>query len=274
MSTKAAEINKQSFVMKDQKSDKVVVFTDRAEVRRVVKATLKKGENELLLTGVSTQIDRDSVRVEGHGEATVVDVVCQSRHVVESNKSDADSAPRVTELKTEIRDLEAQVERVTKKQERTDKQANVLNDFATTLSKPSGGSAQLPLDLSKLNSGENVTNFMSFIEAYASKSEQLDLEKMSLEKEFRELNEKLSVARENLSKLVGYETYNEVVEVVILLESAKDANEVELFVSYVVYGASWVPKYDIRVHSKDKSMIINYFGMITQSTGTGYQIIS
>jgi uncharacterized protein (TIGR02231 family) len=269
MSSQTAEVNKLSFVIKDQKSDKVVVFTDRAEVRRVVKATLKKGENELLLTGVSAQIDRDSVRVEGHGEATVVDVVCQSRHVVESSKSDADSAPRVTELKAEIRDLETQIERVVKKKERTEKQANVLNDFAATLSRPNvGGISQAPLDLSKLNSGENVNNFMSFITAYASKSEELDNEKMRLDKETKDLNEKLSVARENLGKLVGYETYNEVIEIAILLESAKEANEVELFVSYVVYGASWVPKYDIRVHSKDKSMIINYFGMITQSTGT------
>jgi uncharacterized protein (TIGR02231 family) len=38
-------------------------------------------------------------------------------------------------------------------------------------------------------------------------------------------------------------------------------------ISYLVYNASWIPKYDIRVFNKDKSMVINYFGVITQSTG-------
>ena len=37
--------------------------------------------------------------------------------------------------------------------------------------------------------------------------------------------------------------------------------------SYIVYRASWTPKYDIRVFGKEKKMIINYFGIIQQTTG-------
>lgn len=32
-------------------------------------------------------------------------------------------------------------------------------------------------------------------------------------------------------------------------------------------NASWTPKYDIRVKGEDKSMLINYFGLIKQTTG-------
>ncbi len=34
-----------------------------------------------------------------------------------------------------------------------------------------------------------------------------------------------------------------------------------------MYQASWTPKYDIRVFGKEKKMIVNYFGMISQTTG-------
>jgi hypothetical protein len=205
--------NKQIFSMKELKCEKVVVFTDRAEVRRLVKTKLKKGENELLLSGVSSQIDRDSVRVEGHGEATVVDVVCQSRHVVESSKTDH-SDSKVKELKNEIKDLEDQIEHKSQKSTRNERQLSILNDFANTLSRPTNpggviGGGGVAVNLATLNSSENVNNFMSFIETYAAKAESLDDEKSRIAKEAKELNEKLNVARENLNKLIGYETYNE-----------------------------------------------------------------
>jgi hypothetical protein len=45
-------------------------------------------------------------------------------------------------------------------------------------------------------------------------------------------------------------------EIVILIEAAKENSEVNLSISYVVYNASWTPKYDIRVFNKDKSMVV------------------
>ena len=42
-------------------------------------------------------------------------------------------------------------------------------------------------------------------------------------------------------------------EVQILIE-AYNCEEVKLFVSYVVNDAGWVPKYDLRVHSRDKNL--------------------
>ena len=98
----------QTFTMKDLPCEKVVVFKDRAEVKRLVRTRLKKGENEIVINGVTNSIDRDSVRVEGHGQATVLDVVCQSKHV-EVEKADG-SNDRIKELKAELDRLESQQE--------------------------------------------------------------------------------------------------------------------------------------------------------------------
>lgn len=96
------------FSMKDLNCRKVVVFKDRAEVKRTMKTILKKGENELVISGVTNCIDRDSVRVEGHGQATVLDVVCQSKHV-EVEKAEGNN-DRIKELKAELDRLESQQE--------------------------------------------------------------------------------------------------------------------------------------------------------------------
>jgi hypothetical protein len=45
-------------------------------------------------------------------------------------------------------------------------------------------------------------------------------------------------------------------EIKILVDAKSDQTEVDLFVSYIVYNASWTPKYDLRVFSKEKSIIV------------------
>ena len=55
-------MSKQTFEIKALKCEKVVVFTDRAEVKRSLKVKLQKGENELVISNVSSLVDQDSVR--------------------------------------------------------------------------------------------------------------------------------------------------------------------------------------------------------------------
>ena len=56
-------------------------------------------------------------------------------------------------------------------------------------------------------------------------------------------------------------------QVVGVLLSVKEAAEIKLKVTYVVSNASWTPKYDLRVSSAERSMVVNYFGMVQQNTG-------
>ena len=112
----------QKFSMKDLSCDKVVVYQDRAEVKRLIKTKLLKGENELVINNVSTNIDQDSVRVEGLGDATVLDVVCQNKRVIETE--DKNTNEKVKDLKNEIKELETNQEITQLKLERIIKQIN------------------------------------------------------------------------------------------------------------------------------------------------------
>lgn len=192
----------QTFSIREQACVKVVVFTDRAEVQRSLKTKLKKGENELLINSISSSIDRDSIRVEGHGgDASVLDVICQNRRVQSENLDNISDLEKV--LKNEIVELEAKRDSTNYKLERLNKQINVLNEFANSLSKVSlssesnanGGSA-----MSTLVQKESVENFLNFLDTYSSKLETLDESKYKLTKELDKINEQINVANENLSK--------------------------------------------------------------------------
>jgi prefoldin subunit 5 len=200
----------ETFSMKELKCDKVVVYTDRAEVRRLLRTKLKKGENELVIDSITNLIDKDSVRVEGHGDATVLDVVCQNKKV-ERSKEETTDAIRI--LRAEIETFESDLEVKNQRLDRIRKQVDVLNTFASTLAKPSvGGSSdsQTQSNGGKLaSSKENVDNFMNFINVYSTRMENLDKEKIIVQREIKELEEKLKVAKENLNKQTTEKSFTE-----------------------------------------------------------------
>eukprot|EP00116_Pleurobrachia_bachei_P005337 sb/3465599/ len=84
-------------------------------------------------------------------------------------------------------------------------------------------------------------------------------ERMELDKKLKNIVEEINSTDPTKDGIVSR-------EVEILIE-AYDQEDIKLFVSYVVSDAGWVPKYDLRVHSRDKNLKVLYFGLVTQSTG-------
>lgn len=190
---------KQSFSMKDLKCEEVVVFTDRAEVKRSIKTKLAKGENEIVLNNVSSFIDQDSFRVSGEGGATVLDVVCQNRQVesTESNTHD-----RAKQLKTEIEELRASESTILARIARLQKQQDVLNEFANTLAKARDGGKEEKLASSlSASSKDNVNNFLDFLGSYTDRLEKIDQDKFTANKELTKVREQLNAAQDNLNRL-------------------------------------------------------------------------
>ena len=54
--------NKVEVKVKECAIHSVVVYQDRAEVRRVVPANLAAGENEVIINGLAECVDKDSIR--------------------------------------------------------------------------------------------------------------------------------------------------------------------------------------------------------------------
>lgn len=193
--------SKQTTPIKDLICENVTVFADRAEIKRVANFKLSSGENELVIDGISTSsIDADSVRVEGRGEATVLDVICQRKRV---ESKAATTSEQVKDLKKEIDELNTKREVTQLKLDRTLKALSTLNSYADKLSRtnPNEDKGDSP----KID----VNSFMSFLEVYSGKLETLDKEKYQIQNELKEIKEKLDVANSNLNRQQIPETHEQ-----------------------------------------------------------------
>jgi uncharacterized protein (TIGR02231 family) len=56
--------------------------------------------------------------------------------------------------------------------------------------------------------------------------------------------------------------------------AAAQAGSLEVSLAYTVPGASWVPSYDARVASSERSVQLDYFGIVRQSTGEDWKDVA
>ena len=188
------EKNIQKFQIKNLPCEKVVVFVDKAEVKRSLKVKLETGENEIIISNVSNLIDQESIRVDGIGEATVLDVVCEKKYV---EVHEADVSDKIKELKEKINELENKENLMNIKNQRIDAQLKILHEYANTLSKPTLNNSQ-----NKDNaSPENTNSFLQFIDTYGKRVEELDNEKYLLNQQKLTNQKQLDTAKNSLKTL-------------------------------------------------------------------------
>ena len=108
----------------------VTVYPDRAEVLRDFKVKLKPGLNEIQLENIAQSIQQDTLRVDGQGRATIHEVKFEIKIV----NTDVEDTPKVAELKTELKKLEAEVQKERDLQVVYLSQMQTINNLAAEVS--------------------------------------------------------------------------------------------------------------------------------------------
>ncbi|XP_065890127.1 protein F37C4.5-like [Dysidea avara] len=244
----------------------VVVYRDRAEVKRLIRVSVKKGENDVVVNQLPSVVDPKSLRVEGEGDAIITDVIYQSKtNYDEKTKGDK---KQYDKLQDEIKELVEKEKFLTFKLEVITKQRTILNKFAEQICQFSDSSKEEKADMSEILKSGSVDGVMGFLTAYQDKMSHLDEQWRMYDHEKTTLTEQLNVLRKNAQDLNPTTVKDAKTNrcVCISLEAASDT-DVVLALSYVVSNASWTPQYDLRVFSNDKTMKVLYYGLIKQSTG-------
>ena len=265
--------NRLEFAVRDCSIHSVVVYKDRAEVKRIIYAELLEGINEVVISGLAETINRNSIRVEGQGLATITDVVYSTSLAQDScsNLSD-DRQTEYQALLKEMREKERQTRTLHLTEEVLKEERALLTKYANRIFK-NGSAKDSVEDLAALDQS-NVAMVMEFADRYESKLARLDKRIQDTTLMIKDLTEQISVMQDNLSKLgplmqAGSETACPMRRLVrVFLETAMDT-DVIMFLSYVVSNASWSSTYDVRVFSKvsEKILKMQYFALLKQSTG-------
>ncbi|XP_055328658.1 protein F37C4.5-like [Paramacrobiotus metropolitanus] len=251
--------NRKQFSASDAPISKVTVYRDRAEISRVLRFKAQPGEHEVVLQQLRTPIDLSSLRVEGRGPATITDVNLSNNYVNKSQTSDVDQKEK--KLREELNRLEEQKSIEDAEEARLGKQqefwSKCVESLATGVFTVKDGKSY-PATAETYN---NITEFLNFQSGEARKLDEKLREQRHVSKQ---LTEKIETAQRNLNECC-YGSSRNTWDVLVSL-CAEAEGELELNISYIVYGASWSPKYDVRVASDSKKLSIAYYGLITQNT--------
>ena len=208
------------------------VFRDGARVVRAGKTEIEKGEQVILVGGITQYAHEDSFRVKGRGHAVLrgIDV----KKISKTYEPEGDTKEMLEKLKTlekQRRDIQAQYE---VHQARIEQQTKVMNQFSTEFGK-------------WFSVGETGLDKLTKMD----KTDQDIIKKAKkalrqLAREMQEIDAESGAIRENIQRIQGErrtETHSEVYVTV----DAKQSTTLELEVTYQISLANWYATYDVDI---------------------------
>ncbi|KAI1792172.1 hypothetical protein LXA43DRAFT_364276 [Ganoderma leucocontextum] len=235
MSSKTISLNASEHPVKA-----VTIFqSSTAQLTRTFTVELKSGSNVLEISGISSQVDRESPRIYGLGtNARVFDMSCNAKLANAPNQKLTKNAAAIKKLVAKRKLLEA---------ERNVRQTefSLLDDAARSLAQDKATSFDALMDTFVLRKRDAMQTVVEM-------AEQIE----ELEKEIWLLN---SSHKGETAAVVG----------ATLL--AKRDCKVEFQLAYLVTSVSWRPYYDLHASTSDgkpsSDVSLHYCANITQNTG-------
>ena len=232
----------------------VTVYADRAEVTRHAKVRLEAGTHVLTFDNLPAATDLNSVRANGTGAFTLVDIRGETIQTVDIPND------KVRQLTDRLRQLERQKEELTRAVQRVATRKEALDKILGRLTSAGKDSPNPDLD---------PTKWSGFVDYHAGKLAALDEEALALVDKQRDNAKDADQVRRELAELrgSGQRTRN----VARVTVEAKGAVDATLNLSYIVSGPYWEPSYDIRANVKAKTLEVAYYGTVRQSTGEDWK---
>lgn len=222
----------------------VTIYPNGAFITKLIEASVKKGENFIKISGFPESLANQSVQVEilkGDG-VKIFDVKVEETYL---------ESPEVEKIKGLKAKIDSLNDLITTKQGELD----VVLGRIEFLKKLTLGGERQKLTVSEI---ENYLKFFS-----KTLNENIK-EKNLIEKEIESLKAEKKKLEDELGQISSEKRKGKNVEIAIYSNSSGD---VELKVSYFVYGVSWNSGYEVRANSKVGKIDFDYFSFVKQMTG-------
>ncbi len=235
----------------------VTVYADRALVTRRGIINLTGTETALILTGLPTTLDAESVRASGKGQ---VAVKLQGVRIDRQYTSEP-VGERIAHITTEIDRIEAQKRQLQGQIETAALQSQFIEGFR--LKTETSFSRSLAQQQVSLDDTLNLLNFIG------SKYAEYTAATENLRSQQQQLDRQLQAFRAQLQQIKTPQT-RQSFDLIVSIEPS-GAGEFQLDVNYVVDRASWTPLYDLRVQSHRQTLQLSYLAEVTQTTGEDWE---
>ena len=220
--------------------DAVTVYPSGAEIVRLTKVALERGDHVVLLTDLPARAMQSSIRVEGKASLKLEIASVDSRRVFVPHTDDALAASERKRIENEIEKLH---------DERNGLQAAVqAAEMQKTLI---GNLAQLPVHPAPANaSGAAQPDWGALLGLIGQQFAEAQKQALATQVRIREVDRKIKDLEGTLASLAPAQEERTELKIFV---NASAPLEAELAVRYQIAGASWAPFYDARLSTGTKT---------------------
>jgi len=233
----------------DSKITDVTVFLNKAQVTREVKTRIEAGKTNLILTGLTSQLDQQSIQVAGKGNFIILGIAHQQNYLSELN-----TPKSLRVLKDSLDYFQRQQMLEINQREILSKEEQML-----LVNQKIGGT----------NQNLTVAELKGMADFYRARLGDIALSRIKQEEKVKRLSEKVARLQQQLNEQT--DLYSRNTSEIIISLSADVATSVELLVNYVVANAGWYPVYDLRAVNTKSPVQLSYKANVFQGTGEAWK---
>lgn len=230
----------------------VKVFLRGAELQHTAKIKVEKGLTDLVIGGLASNIDRNSLNVAANGDAVIISVLQRFDFMKPAEKN-----PQIVSLEDS---LEVLNRKLSLKQNEND--ILKIEIELIMANKQIGGD----------NKSVAVTELMKMADFFRKRIGEIKTQQLSLTNDIKKLEKEIDRVKKQLGELNA--KLNRPANEVVITISAKSATTIELSLSYFIYDAGWQPVYDIRVNKLDSPANLSYKANVWQNSGLDWNDIN
>jgi uncharacterized protein (TIGR02231 family) len=242
----------QSLKVVESKITNVTVFLDRAQVTREVKTRIESGKTDLVISGLTSQLDPQSIQLTGKGNFIILGINHQQNYLTELN-----NPKKLRLLKDSVEYLQRQLILEHSQKEILNKEEQML----LTNQKIGGTSQNL-----------TVAELKGMADFYRTRMSEIVVSRMRHDDLIAKLNERIGKLQNQLNEQTDLYSRN-TSEVVVSL-SADAATSADLTLQYIVANAGWNAVYDLRATNAKSPIQLSCKANVFQSTGEDWSNVN
>ncbi|GAA0546427.1 hypothetical protein GCM10009415_30760 [Chitinophaga japonensis] len=225
--------------------DQVVVFLQGAQVTRSMPYTLTPGNNRVVFSGISPDIDEKSIQVKVPADATLMSIAHQPDFIREQSQRE-----EIVRLEKQREALQAQLDR-----EKNHLQVYTQEEALLTKNQDIGGD----------NNGVTAAALKEVLDLHRQRLAEVLEKQLLIKQQVHTLEIEL---KKNASQLLVLRQQKETPTSDIILDVlSKSSVSGKFTVSYLVKHAGWLPAYDIRVKDITHPLDITFKAKVFQQCG-------
>jgi len=224
---------------------KVTVYIRGAVVTHETPAEIPAGKSTVVLHGLPTSIDRQSIQLSTTGDITILSVTSYTDYL-----SDAKKNVKTKKWTDSLNILKDELEKL-------HNQEDIISDGKKLLDNNRNTAGA--------NNGTNAATVKAMYDYYVHQVTKIDDTLMFMDRKIRTLNGKLNKIRDELYEWRSHsDTISSSVEAIVTSTSAQSLN---FRLAYLTYEAGWSPVYDLRAKDVKHNPELTYRANVYQHTG-------